>query len=89
MKIWCKVFQKNHLLEDVVIENYDMSMTRTQKVYAALEEASYQLDLEKPIWLEVNKREFKKYARTRFVQDNFIESIDFDYLDFHVIEEDY
>ncbi len=89
MKIWCKVFQKNHLLEDVVIENYDMSMTRTQKVYAALEDASYQLNLEKPIWLEVNKREFKKYARTRFVQDNFIESIDFDYLDFHVIEEDY
>lgn len=35
-----------------------------------------------------NKREFISHARTRFYQDNFIEHIDFDYLDFQVIEED-
>ena len=88
MRIWCKLFQNNHLLQDVVIENNDPSMTRTRKVYAALEEASYQLNLEKPFWLDKNKREFLRHARTRFTQDNFIESIGYDYLDFQVIEED-
>lgn len=89
MRIWCKLFEKNHLMQDVVIENYDMSMTRTQKVYASLEEACYALNLEKPMWLDKNKREFIRHARTRFTQDNFIEQIEYDYLDFQVIEEDY
>ena len=41
------------------------------------------------MWLDKNKQEFIRHARTRFYQDNFIEQIDFDYLDFQVIEEDY
>ena len=52
MRIWCKLFEKNHMLKDTVMENYDMSMSRTAKVYDCLEH------------------------------------IDFDYLDFQVIEED-
>ncbi len=89
MKIWCKVISNNHLLKDLVMENYDLSMSRTAKVYDCLERACYELDLEKPIWLDRNKRDFIRHARTRFDQDSFIEEIPFDYLDFQVIEEDY
>ena len=89
MRIWCKLFQKNHLIKDTVIDNYDMSMSRTAKVYDSLEKACYEFDLEKPMWLDKNKKEFIRHARTRFYQDNFIEQIEFDYLDFQVIEEDY
>lgn len=46
-----------------------------------------EFDLEKPIWLDSNISEFKKVAKTRFGADNFIESIDFDYLEVHIIEE--
>ena len=45
-------------------------------------------DSGKPIWLDVNVAEFKRHAKTRFTQDSFIESIDFDFLEMHVIEED-
>lgn len=89
MRIWCKLVHNNHLVHDTVIENYDTTMTRTAKVYQALEEACMAFDLEKPIWLDQNKRDFRRHARTRFTADHFIESIDFDYLDFQVIEEDY
>lgn len=89
MRIWCKLIQNSHLLRDTLVENYDISMTRTAKVYEALENACMEFDLEKPLWLDHNKRDFRRHARTRFTQDNFIESIDFDYLDFQVIEEDY
>ena len=34
-----------------------------------------------------NIEEFKRHDKTRFRQDNFIESIEFDYLEIHVIEE--
>ena len=89
MRIWCKLFKKNRMLKDTVIENYNMEMSRTAKVYDSLEQACYEFDLEKPIWLDKNKQEFIRHARTRFYQDNFIEQINFDYLDFQVIEEDY
>ena len=36
-----------------------------------------------------NKKDFIRRAGTRFTKDSFIEEVDFDYLDFHVIEEDF
>ncbi len=88
-RVWGKIMKKNRLIKDTVVEIEDYSISRTQKVYQALETMCYEFDLAKPIWLEINKNDFIKYARTRFTQDNFIEMIDFDYLDFQVIEEEY
>ena len=47
----------------------------------------YEFDLSKPIWLDHNIDEFKRHDKTRFYQDNFVDSIDFDYLEIHIIEE--
>ena len=77
------------MIRDTVIEINDESLSRTAKVYGALEAACYEFDLEKPLWLEKNKREFIRHAKTRFAADNFIEQVSFDYLDFQVIEEDF
>ncbi len=81
-RLWAKEFQNNHMLKDTVICD-DRKETRTHKVFHALDEICYQFDLGKPIWLDANIQD-----KTRFTQDNFIESIDFDYLEIHVIEED-
>jgi hypothetical protein len=77
----------NRMQRDMTVED-DSSETRTHKVFQALDQMSYAFDLGKPIWLDANIAEFKRHARTRFRQDNFIESIEFDYLEMHVIEED-
>ncbi len=87
-RVWGKVFKSNRLLKDITIENNACDMSRTAKVYQALNDICYELDLQVPIWLDSNKREFIRHDKTRFHQDNFIESIDFDFLEFHVIEED-
>ena len=86
-RLWAKVFQNNHLLKDTVICD-ESSDTRTHKVFHALDEVCYQFDLSKPIWLESTVQEFKRHAKARFYQDNFIETIEFDYLEIHIIEED-
>lgn len=86
-RLWAREFQNNHMLKDAVICD-DRNETRTHKVFHALEEVCYQFNLSKPIWLDSNIQDFKRYDKTRFTQDNFIESIDFDYLEIHVIEED-
>ncbi len=86
-RLWGKIFKDNHMLRDTVVEN-DAPDTRTHKIFSALEEICYKFDLGKPIWLESNVTEFKHHKKTRFSQDNFLESVDFDYLEIHIIEED-
>lgn len=89
MRIWGKIMKENRLLRDMVVDIGDSSLSRTKKVYKALDELCYAFDLAKPIWLDVNIDDFKRHARTKFTTDSFIEDIEFDYLDFQVIEEDF
>ena len=86
-RMWGKIWKDNHLIQDSVICNGDYSLSRTQMVFQALEDLCYQFDLGKPIWLDANIRSFQCHDKTRFSQDNFVEAIDFDYLEIHVIEE--
>ena len=86
MRIWGKIFKDNHMLQDTVIEDNNED-TRTHKVFRALESICYEFDLGKPIWLDSTIKEFQKHDKCRFTTDNFIETIEFDYLEFHVIEE--
>lgn len=87
-RIWGKIWKENHMLRDMVYENNDPSLNRTKKVFAGIHEFCITFDLQEPIWLDKNIAEFKKIDKTRFYQDNFIETIEFDYLEIHVIEED-
>ena len=87
MRIWFKVFDNTHMLASETIEDYSED-TRTHKIFHALEEVCVRLDLGKPIWLDATIAEFKRHSKCRFTQDNFMEEIEFDYLELHVIEED-
>ncbi|NLL77879.1 MAG: hypothetical protein GX235_11650 [Clostridiales bacterium] len=86
-RLWAKIFKDNRQLKDTVIID-DSQDTRTHKIFRAIDEIVYQFDLSRPIWLDSTIQEFKRHDKVRFTQDNFIESIDFDYLEIHVIEED-
>lgn len=81
--------KNNKFMQEHIICIESDTMTRTQKVYHALDEICYQFDLAKPVWLKSNQTDFIQHAGTRFTQDNFIEHIEFDYLNFQIIEEDY
>lgn len=86
-RLWGKLWKNNHLLRDTVVCDSSVD-TRTHKVFRALEQICYDLDLEHPIWLDSTVREFQRHDRARFYQDSFIEKIPFDYLEIQVIEED-
>ena len=86
-RLWAKIFKDNHMLKDTVIID-DGADTRTHKIFHALDEVCYQFDLGKSIWLDATITEFKRHDKARFYQDNFIEGINFDYLEIQVIEED-
>ena len=73
-RMWAKIWKNNHMIKDTVVEDAS-DRGRT-------------FDLGKPIWLDKTVKEFQNHSRARFYQDNFIESIDFDYLEIQMIEED-
>ena len=75
------------MLQDTCIADSSAD-TRTHKVFRALDEICLRFDLSRPIWLDKSISDFKRHGKVRFTQDNFVESIDFDYLEIHVIEED-
>ena len=85
-RLWAKIFRDNRLLRDTVVCD-GSDDTRTHKVFRALEDVCYQFDLGKPIWLDATVRDFQLHDKTRFTQDNFIDSVDFDFLEIQIIEE--
>lgn len=87
-RLWAKIFTNNHMTNDIVICNDDPTLNRTRKVFDALDKICDEYNLSKPIWLDANIAEFKRYDKVRFTSENFIDDIDFDYLEIHVIEED-
>lgn len=87
-RLWGKIFKNNRMINDITVENDDLTLNRTKKIYDAIDAICYSFDLSKPIWLDSNIADFKRHDKTRFTRDNFIDQIDFDYLEIHVIEED-
>lgn len=88
-RLWCKLFDDgNHMLKDTVIEDTDAAKNRTRKIFDGIRSACYEFDLGEPIWLDSNVETFQRHSKVRFNQDNFIESIDFSYMEIQVIEED-
>lgn len=76
------------MLRDLTIEDYS-NETRTHKIFNSLDKACREFDLANPIWLDSNIADFKRTSKVRFRNDSFIETIEFDYLELEVIEEDY
>lgn len=86
MRIWFKIYKDTRIINEETIEDYSEE-TRTHKIFNALEKACYDFDLQKPIWLDYNVKEFAKRGVTKFTKDNFVEEIEFDYLEMHILEE--
>ncbi|MBE5989576.1 hypothetical protein BXY41_11954 [Lacrimispora xylanisolvens] len=86
-RMWAKLITNTRIVKDTVICISDYSLSRTSMVFQSLEEICYQFDLGKPIWLDSTVKDFKVHSKTRFTQDNFMEPIDFDFLEIQIIEE--
>ncbi|SFA98838.1 hypothetical protein SAMN05216249_10697 [Acetitomaculum ruminis DSM 5522] len=85
-RLWARTVKNSKTLKDLVIED-NSHETRTHKVFNALEKICLEFDLSKPIWLDKTINDFKYHNKARFSQDNFIEEIDFDYLEIRTLED--
>ena len=70
-RLWGKLIKDNKLLKDTVICD-DSDDTRTHKIFRGLDEICQRMDLSRPIWLDLNVKEFKQSKKTRFYIINLI-----------------
>ena len=76
-----------------ILEKYLQEEPYAGAILAAIEEFGFDEKFQ-TVYLDSEKRnldttiaDFKRHAKARFYQDNFVDSIDFDYLEIEVIEE--
>lgn len=87
-RLWAKAFKNGKMIWDYEVKD-DRFETRTHKVLDAVDKVCQEFDLSTPIWLKKNVKDFQRCSKVKFRKDNFIDEIPFDYLEIHVIEEDF
>lgn len=80
-KMWAKIMKENRIKKDCVIE-----VDKNTTLYDNLKEVCYILNLETPIILKKHNFEIIDYNITRFRKSDFVDSIDFDYLQIEYFE---
>jgi len=88
IRIWGKLVKHHKFLEEKVFEIDDKSLPIYDNIQAALETFCHDFDLEKPMWFDRNTKELNQISKTSFREDQFIDSIWFDYLEFEIIDDD-
>lgn len=87
LKLWGKLIKHHKIVRDVVL---DMTLITdsAQTVRAALDDFAPALDIARPIWLPKNETDLTKFIITRFYPDQFMENVDFDWLEIEIIGDD-
>jgi len=87
-RIWGKIMKNSRFLQDTVIEINNPGMSREDKINECIDQCCIAFDLERPMWFEKNTKDMIQFSRTCFYDDQFIETIAFDYFEIEIIEED-
>ena len=78
IKIWAKTMQENKIKKDIIyetIENYSR-----ETFFDHLSEICYLLNIPTPVLLENHYHSFENFNNIKFLESDFVESINFDYL---------
>ena len=85
-RLWGKIIKNNRIIMDHVFEMETADLSIEDKTNQGLEALCYHFDLQKPMWLSDNAKDYTMIGTTRFIDHHFIESIDFDCFEIEVIE---
>ncbi len=87
-RLWGKIFKNNEMIRDQVFELESSNLTTEEKTKKGIETLCYDFDLSKPMWFSENHSDYAMISKTSFSDQHFIESIDFDYFEIEIIEND-
>ena len=86
-RLWGKIRKNNKTVRDMVVTNEDAGLSKEEKLQDCIQKICYEFDLQRPMWLPKNQRDYDRYHRVDLTQDNFIEPIRFDSLELELIDD--
>ena len=78
--VWARIMKNHRIVKQLTVE------CAHSDAEEALREICHRLDLEKPMWLDKNQREWDEFNQTYFTQAHFLEEISFDRLELEYID---
>lgn len=88
LRVWGIVRKNNKILQDMVSEYLRDDIKEIDMLHQCIQNICYEFDLQRPMWLPKNQREYEDYRRIILNQDNFIEAIDFDTLELEILDDE-
>ncbi|MDD4188479.1 MAG: hypothetical protein PHX37_00115 [Eubacteriales bacterium] len=73
-----KLIKGTHTINEASAENEDPELSYTDRLEQCLISVCMQMDIPVPPWLPKNTREFVRFRRTFFFEEQFIEKVGFD-----------
>lgn len=86
IKLWAKIKSNNKIIMEKLIE-IDDSDNEEDQLFDSINTVCYEFDIERPMWLPKNQREYENFRRIILTQDNFIDEINFDLLEIELIDD--
>ncbi|MCT4633858.1 MAG: hypothetical protein N4A76_14130 [Firmicutes bacterium] len=87
-RLWGKIYKNNDIIRDKVFVLDNSGLSLEDKTNEGLVSLCYDFDIQKPMWLNDNDKDYDMVGKTAFNSHHFIESIDFDYFEIEIIEDD-
>ncbi len=81
--LWLRTI-RHHRMDRQHVEPLDFGADPQE----ALEAACRKLDISRPLWLDKHTRDWEAFGQTRFLPDDFLESVDFERLEIEFIDPD-
>ncbi len=87
-RLWGKIIKSNKIAASYTAECNHNDLSNNELVNICLDDICRELDIQKPIWLPVHEKDFKRYGISKFYADAFMEEINFHCFEIEYIEED-
>ena len=86
LKFWLRIYNNGKLINDAVC---DVDATKSTKAILedSLRECCYELDIPNPMIMKKHINDIKDYSLTRFLPDDFPESVDFERVEINVFDD--
>ncbi|AUS98294.1 hypothetical protein CDQ84_17045 [Clostridium thermosuccinogenes] len=78
MKLVGKIIKETKIIKHATVEKVDHKMSYTDLLEDCLVNLCSKLDIQVPLWLDKNTREFVNFRKTIFTNEQFMDSVNFD-----------
>ena len=78
MKLYGKLIKDTRIIKETFAERNDESVSFRDQLEQCLIQVCKDLDIQVPLWLKKNTKDFVNHHRTFFTSEHFVEKISFD-----------